>query len=72
MVCRVQIATPVQAARADHLCFPLLPDVLAMCAALSDSVADDETFGRKRAKADPTTAEEAGKVSVALYVPVDL
>ncbi|CAL5218737.1 g452 [Coccomyxa viridis] len=63
-----EIATPVQAARADHLCFPLLPDVLAMCAALSDSVADDETFGRKRAKADPTTAEEAG---AAVPVPTE-
>ena len=61
VACCLQIATPVQAARADHLCFPLLPDVLAMCTALSDSVADDETLGRKRPKADPTTVQEAGK-----------
>lgn len=31
----VQVATPVQAARADQLCFPHLPDVLAMCTVLS-------------------------------------
>ncbi|BDA44258.1 hypothetical protein COCOBI_05-4420 [Coccomyxa sp. Obi] len=30
-----EVATPVQAARADQLCFPHLPDVLAMCSVLS-------------------------------------
>ena len=56
----VQVATPVQAARADHLCFPLLPDVLAMCAALSDDVTE-ESLGRKKAKVDPVTLQEAGE-----------
>ena len=55
-----QTATPVQAARADHLCFPHLPDVLAMCTALSDKV-DDESFRSKRPKLDPKSAEEAGE-----------
>ncbi|CAK0773671.1 hypothetical protein CVIRNUC_004090 [Coccomyxa viridis] len=54
-----ETATPVQAARADHLCFPHLPDVLAMCTALSDK-ADDEAFRSKRPKLDPKSAEEAG------------
>ena len=56
----MQTATPVQAARADHLCFPHLPDVLAMCTALSDKV-DDEAFQSKRPKLDPKSAEEAGE-----------
>ena len=57
----LQIATPVQAARADHLCFPLLPDVLAMCAALSDGAEKEESFGNKRPTVDPTTVQEASK-----------
>lgn len=56
----LQIATPVQAARADHLCFPHLPDVLAMCTALSDNVTD-ESFRSKRPKLDPKSAQEAGE-----------
>lgn len=54
----VQIASPVQAARADHLCFPLLPDVLAMCTALSDNVTE-VSFRSK--KLDPSSVEEAGE-----------
>lgn len=56
----LQIATPVQAARADHLCFPHLPDVLAMCTALAHDVSDD-SFRSKRPKLDPKTAQDAGE-----------
>ena len=56
----LQIATPVQAARADHLCFPHLPDVLAMCTGLAHDVSD-ESFRSKRPKLDPKSAQDAGE-----------
>jgi hypothetical protein len=69
-----QVATPVQAARADQLCYPHLPDVLAMCAALTGSGGGGGGGGSgngarpaappaKRLKVEPGSAAPEGATS---------
>ena len=60
-----QVATPVQAARADQLCYPHLPDVLAMCAALTGSGSSGNSTRpaappAKRPKVEPSSAAPEG------------
>lgn len=56
---RVQVATPVQAARADQLCFPHLPDVLAMCTVLSQGQHPHPFAGRSKTEQGAVDAASA-------------
>ncbi|KAK9915563.1 hypothetical protein WJX75_000816 [Coccomyxa subellipsoidea] len=54
-----EVATPVQAARADQLCFPHLPDVLAMCTVLSQGQHPHPFAGRSKTEQGAVDAASA-------------